>query len=274
MRTRLITRERLSGVVVGALVAAALLGGSFALAAPDSAGQTYTGCLSDNGKLDQVAIGDHPSKDCKSKDVQVSWNETGETGATGPSGPSGAQGPTGPQGATGPQGNTGAAGPTGPQGATGPQGPSGPQGPVDSTQLVANAASAPGVGGVLITGSPDVDATVAHLVIPEPGVSHQILVTGQFSLSCASCDAVESFSYRVVRSGGVQGDDALGMPLSATLDGTGRMTTLPISLLDTVAQSGSGVTYTLRVTMDTPTGVDTVYVNAPTLTAVDLGRGS
>lgn len=110
-------------LAVAVLIAALLLIGGLAIA-QGTGGQAYTGCLDEkDGKLTNVAIGHAPSDDCKEKDKQITWSETGPTGPIGPTGPTGPVGPIGPTGPEGP------AGPSGPAGPTGPAGPSGPQGP-------------------------------------------------------------------------------------------------------------------------------------------------
>ena len=49
----------------------AMVGGGLAIA--DTPSDTLTGCLKDNGKIERVALGEEPTKDCKTKDTQVSW---------------------------------------------------------------------------------------------------------------------------------------------------------------------------------------------------------
>jgi hypothetical protein len=64
--------------VVIAIVAAAILGVRFSSA--DS--QTYTGCLSAEGALSHIAIGDSPTKSCGTQ-TQVSWTSDGPKGEAG-----------------------------------------------------------------------------------------------------------------------------------------------------------------------------------------------
>ncbi len=69
---------------------------------------TYTGCLKENGQLQEVAIGNSPQKACKAKDAQISWNAEGPPGADGADGAQGPPGADGEEGAQGPKGDPGA----------------------------------------------------------------------------------------------------------------------------------------------------------------------
>ncbi len=86
-----------------------------------------------NGQLRVIDVSKGDS--CRPSEKELSWNQTGPTGARGPTGsrgptgargPSGARGPTGPKGTTGPSGPKGSTGTTGAKGATGSTGPTGP----------------------------------------------------------------------------------------------------------------------------------------------------
>jgi len=80
-------------VTVVAMLATIMLIGGIAMAS--SGGNVYTGCLKKDGKIDRVAIGTEPVKECKKHDTEITWSETG---------PQGPEGPTGPKGDTGDQG--------------------------------------------------------------------------------------------------------------------------------------------------------------------------
>lgn len=146
-------------------------------------------------------------------------------------------------------------------------------GAVSTAKTTANIAGAAGVGGVLNSGTSSIDATQTFLTIPESGVDHKILVTGQVQLNCTVCDSsLESFTYTVKRSGGTAGDGYLLPSYTVAAGGVGSQIVLPISLVDTVAQSGGSVVYTLEVSMTTASGTDSVAVVSPMLIATDLGR--
>ncbi len=105
-------RRRL-GVVVG-LIGLFVLVGSVAYASIPKGG-VFTGCyVTTTGALRVI----DSTKDCKSTETKITWNQTGVPGAAGSPGPSGAPGTDGQDGAQGPQG---------PQGVAGPPGSSGPE---------------------------------------------------------------------------------------------------------------------------------------------------
>ena len=153
--------KRPTAVMVATMLLGTSLGGAAVAQSPVDT-NTYTGCLTNGGRIKNVAVGDSPRKACKGNQTEITWNAQGEQGPQGEIGPAGPEGPQGPAGAdgaagdagpTGPQGDAGAAGeagaagqdgapgqdgaqgPAGPQGETGPagaqgeQGPAGPQGP-------------------------------------------------------------------------------------------------------------------------------------------------
>ena len=83
---------------------------------------------------------------CPKGSTELTWLQSGITGAQGPAGERGATGPAGPTGATGTRGPAGATGPAGPRGATGPTGSPGPTGPAGQPGP-AGAAGATGPAG-------------------------------------------------------------------------------------------------------------------------------
>lgn len=111
------------GVVLAAVLALALAGGSYA------AGKITGKQIAKNAITSKhVKDGSLGAADLSPAALAVLKSGSGEKGANGATGAPGPQGSTGPQGAAGPQGNPGPQGATGPQGTTGPQGPQGPQG--------------------------------------------------------------------------------------------------------------------------------------------------
>jgi Collagen triple helix repeat (20 copies) len=101
-------------VAVGAVLGAALIGPTVALAA--STPVTYYACVTTKtGAIKVVSA----STRCATGQSKISWNNTGPKGATGPAGPKGATGATGATGPTGPKGATGATGATGAPGPAG-----------------------------------------------------------------------------------------------------------------------------------------------------------
>lgn len=120
-------------ILIGSAVAALLAGGSSAVAlaaASAPSANVYKGCLTSGGALYNVHVNPTKAPKCSRRDKQITWNQTGPTGAAGPQGPKGDTGATGPTGAQGPKGDTG---PTGPIGAQGPKGNTGAQGPTGNT---------------------------------------------------------------------------------------------------------------------------------------------
>jgi len=116
--------------------AAAMLVASIPAAAnaqTDGTPPLITLCVARSGKI--VAI----NLECKPKQIQLTWNIPGPTGAPGnqgaqgPDGVDGEVGPVGPQGPIGPPGLPGLAGAKGPTGPTGPQGPTGDPGLIGNT---------------------------------------------------------------------------------------------------------------------------------------------
>lgn len=65
-----------------ALCALGLVFVGMAIAQPES--DTFTGCLTDAGKLKKVALGDEPAKPCSGSETEVQWNATGPPGPPGP----------------------------------------------------------------------------------------------------------------------------------------------------------------------------------------------
>jgi microcystin-dependent protein len=125
-------------------------GGAVAVGAQD-----YTGCITQDNLLINVAVGPDPASPCQSA-TRVTWSETGPPGPEGPKGDPGKggkdgkdgkdgkpgpkgdpgkdgkdgdPGPGGPQGEKGSKGDEGPPGPDGPAGPPGPDGPAGPAGP-------------------------------------------------------------------------------------------------------------------------------------------------
>jgi hypothetical protein len=97
--------RRSIGMIAALVLAVGTLG--IGIASGQTSGDTYTGCLRQNGRLVKVAIGSAPTLPCAGTAVQASWNETGPEG---PAGPQGAQGTQGPQGERGPRGLAGVSG--------------------------------------------------------------------------------------------------------------------------------------------------------------------
>ena len=76
-----------AGIAIAIAALTALGAGSAAAA------DTFTGCLTKNGKLKNVALGDEPRRRCRGKSTEISWSVEGPKGDTGDPGP---QGPAGP----------------------------------------------------------------------------------------------------------------------------------------------------------------------------------
>ena len=84
-----VARSRLAGAGIAfAIVAMTTLG------AGPAAADTFTGCLTKNGKLRNVAQGDEPRRPCRGKSTEITWNVEGPKGDPGPQGPSGPTGDT------------------------------------------------------------------------------------------------------------------------------------------------------------------------------------
>jgi hypothetical protein len=134
-------RRRPSRVLLALGGAAALVaagaGVSTWASVPDSSGVIHGCYRSSTGTLKILDTSKH--KTCASGSHEISWNQTGPTGAKGPrghkgaKGDAGAKGDTGATGLTGPKGDTGASGPKGDTGATGPRGATGLTGPRGGT---------------------------------------------------------------------------------------------------------------------------------------------
>jgi len=106
-------------LLVGAIIGAAVIGGSTADASiPDQNG-TIHGCYGNTLGLARV-IDPTNNPQCLSAENPLAWNQPG------PSGSVGAKGELGDPGSPGSKGSTGGAGPTGPTGPTGDPGPAGP----------------------------------------------------------------------------------------------------------------------------------------------------
>jgi hypothetical protein len=105
-------------VLIGTAVVALLAGGSsaVALAASSPSANVYKGCLSSAGAVYNVHVNPSKAPTCRSRDKQITWNQTG---------------PAGPAGVTG---HAGAAGPQGLKGDTGAQGPAGPSAQTTTAQ--------------------------------------------------------------------------------------------------------------------------------------------
>lgn len=136
-----IKNKRGVAIATGVLVAGAVIA-TAAVATSGNERNVYTGCLSNDGELNKVAIGDLPASACGKDQTQIGWNETSTPAATetgkptatkkgqkpNPKGGKVVEGPPGPQGPIGPPGPEGPAGPPGADGAPGPAGPQGPKG--------------------------------------------------------------------------------------------------------------------------------------------------
>jgi hypothetical protein len=77
----------------GAAVIVAI-GAGFALA--NGGGNTYTGCLTMGGAINNVAIGEDPARPCRDDQTEISWSEEGPPGADGQDGADGADGTVAP----------------------------------------------------------------------------------------------------------------------------------------------------------------------------------
>ena len=78
--SRLFRLPWLGAVFAVVLVAGAL--GGVAIAQIDS-GDAYTGCLTDGGSINKVAIGNEPLKPCPEDQTEIGWNQTGPQGPAG-----------------------------------------------------------------------------------------------------------------------------------------------------------------------------------------------
>ena len=93
-------KYRIRLLMLGTLLTIVVVGaGTWAFA--QSSSQVYTGCLKENGKVEYVAVGTEPLKECKKDELQISWNNTGPQGPIGPVGPEGPEGSEGPAGPPG-----------------------------------------------------------------------------------------------------------------------------------------------------------------------------
>ncbi len=106
-------------VLASTVAVAVVLGGW-----PSSASaETYTGCLTESGRIKKMQEGDKPRRRCDDDERQITLNSPG------PEGPQGDKGDTGDAGAQGPKGDTGDVGKKGDKGDQGDQGEVGPAGP-------------------------------------------------------------------------------------------------------------------------------------------------
>ncbi len=136
---RLLTSGRIlrGGAVLA--IGLAAIGAPAVFAAIPGGGGVVTGCVSkaDGGVR---VIDAQAGKHCSRTEIELTWNQAGQSGArgaTGATGPVGATGATGSAGPSGPKGDPGVQGPSGEPGPKGDAGPEGPMGP----------AGAPGVAG-------------------------------------------------------------------------------------------------------------------------------
>jgi hypothetical protein len=105
----------------------ALSVGGFAYATSSSSrASTIHGCYSETTGVLRIA------ETCRSDELAISWNASGQTGAPGATGPRGPEGPAGKNGTPGAKGATGA---VGAPGATGTQGPTGATGATGATGI-------------------------------------------------------------------------------------------------------------------------------------------
>src|SRR5688500_13102019 len=107
----------------GLAVVVLAVGGLASATVPDRNGVIHACYDKQSGQTRIVDTESGLPKSCGSKEMAISWNQTGPQGATGPQGPQGLQGDTGAQGLpgeTGAQGPQGEIGPMGPQGGVGP----------------------------------------------------------------------------------------------------------------------------------------------------------
>jgi hypothetical protein len=93
MQLRQVLRRKRVVVPLIATVAVAL-GAGIAFAGIGG-GNVYTGCLTNGGTINKVAIGNSPAGTCDGNSTQISWNQEGQQG---PQGIQGIQGDQGDQG--------------------------------------------------------------------------------------------------------------------------------------------------------------------------------
>jgi hypothetical protein len=124
-------RKRSVSSAVGALVAAAIVGG-VAYATIPGPGNVYSACmlkgLGTIRLIDKSLPATNLMSHCTDKETEVSWNQAGQPGAPGPQGVKGDKGDAGLQGIQGEKGDKGDKGERGDQGLQGIQGSSGEKG--------------------------------------------------------------------------------------------------------------------------------------------------
>ncbi len=72
-----INKRVATAMIVGMLGTIVVSG--VAVATSHTSGDTYTGCLTNSGNLNNVAVGNDPTKPCQGNSTQISWNQTGQT---------------------------------------------------------------------------------------------------------------------------------------------------------------------------------------------------
>jgi hypothetical protein len=90
-----------------AVTLAIAAGAGVATAADDDEAVVYTGCLSTEGDVSQVAVGEEPLSPCDESSQLARWNQEGPQGQQGEQGEQGEQGQQGEQGEKGEKGDPG-----------------------------------------------------------------------------------------------------------------------------------------------------------------------
>lgn len=104
-------RIHLLSPMIAVLLLFGLVGSTSSSRSGSAGDATFTGCLSTNGRVSNVAIGDEPRRRCKRRQTEIHWNQSGPQGLQGSQGPAGLPGVQGPAGPPGPEGPAGPAGP-------------------------------------------------------------------------------------------------------------------------------------------------------------------
>lgn len=123
-------RLRRRGITVGAAaIAAFAIAGGIAYATIPGPGNVFAACMLKNigtiRLIDKSLPATNLMSRCTDKEIEVSWNQTGQPGPAGPQGKTGPAGQDGTPGPAGPQGPPGEKGDKGDQGDPGPPGPPG-----------------------------------------------------------------------------------------------------------------------------------------------------
>lgn len=144
--------------IAAAAIAAFAIAGGVAYATIPGPGNVYSACMLKGvgaiRLIDKSLPATNLMSRCTDREIEVSWNQTGQPGPAGPQGEKGDPGEAGKDGANGTNGTDGkdgAPGPAGPAGPAGPQGPMGPAGPAGSGG--AKAWGVVAADGTLIAGS-------------------------------------------------------------------------------------------------------------------------